>query len=158
VQLLPQADLAAKCFSDVILPTGDIKIQDSNGLTTNKENYKEFWYAMVGLAGEGQNFDANGPYVRFQTGGGDQTISTGAVGGSVGNHPPGSEVLYANPGAQPIGTRPAYPKLRPPYVSSVPCYKSKIPDLNGAATGAPDGAAGGARTAGIPIAKTRVGK
>ena len=28
---------------------------------------------MVGLAGEGQNFDGNGQYVRFQPGGGDQT-------------------------------------------------------------------------------------
>ena len=46
-------------------------------LTTGAENYKEFWYTMVGLAGEGQNFDGNGMYVRFQPGGGDQTISTG---------------------------------------------------------------------------------
>ena len=28
---------------------------------------------MVGLSGESQNFDGNGPYVRFQTGAGDQT-------------------------------------------------------------------------------------
>ena len=33
---------------------------------------------MVGLAGEGQNFDGNGPYVRFQPGGGDQTLSHSA--------------------------------------------------------------------------------
>ena len=43
-------------------------IQDE--FTTGRENYKEFFYALVGLAGEGQNFDGNGMYVRFQTGGG----------------------------------------------------------------------------------------
>ncbi len=68
----------------MILPTGDIKISDGP-LTTGKENYKEFWYTMVGLAGEGQNFDGNGMYVRFQPGGGDQTISTGKYGGSLGD-------------------------------------------------------------------------
>src|SRR5204862_8137205 len=65
IQLLPQADLLSKCATNVILPTGDIKINDGS-LSTNRENYKEFWYTMVGLASEGQNFDGNGPYVRFQ--------------------------------------------------------------------------------------------
>ena len=77
--LLPQVDLAAKCATDVVLPTGDVKIEDG-ALSSGAENYKEFWYTMVGLAGEGQNFDGNGMYVRFQPGGGDQTVSLGALG------------------------------------------------------------------------------
>jgi len=64
LQLLPQADLAAKCATNVILPTGDVKIDDG-AFSTGEENYKEFWYSMVGLAGEGQDFDGNGMYVRF---------------------------------------------------------------------------------------------
>ena len=63
---------------DVLLPTGDIVIQDE--FTTGVENYKEFFYTLVGLAGEGQNFDGNGMYVRFQTGGGSQTVSLGDAG------------------------------------------------------------------------------
>src|SRR5205814_5637355 len=117
--------------SQVILPTGDIKINDG-ALTTGKENYKEFWYTMVGLAGEGANFDANGEYVRFQPGGGDQTISTGKEGGSLG------DTLFANSTAKPLGTRPAYPQKRPPYNPTKPCYTNPLPDLNGAPTGAPD--------------------
>jgi phospholipid/cholesterol/gamma-HCH transport system substrate-binding protein len=136
--LLPQADLLAKCATKVILPTGDVKIADGP-LTSDAENYKEFWYAMVGLAGEGQNFDGNGMYVRFQPGGGDQTISTGKIGPLTG------DTLFANAAAKPLGTRPKFTGRRTPYKPDVPCYTNKIPDLNGAATGPPDG--GGASAA-----------
>ena len=51
----------------MVLPTGDVKIADGP-FTTGLENYKQFWESLVGLAGEGQNFDGNGQYVRFQAG------------------------------------------------------------------------------------------
>ena len=70
-ELLPQTDLASKCVRDVVLPAGDEVIHDE--FPTGVENYKEFFYALVGIAGEGQNVDGNGMYVRFQTGGGSQT-------------------------------------------------------------------------------------
>jgi ABC-type transporter Mla subunit MlaD len=146
LKLLPQADLVAKCATNVILPTGDIKIDDGP-LTSGAENYKEFWYTMVGLAGEGQNFDGNGMYVRFQPGGGDQTISTGKVGPLTG------DTLFANAVAAPLGTRPAFTGKRSPYKPDVPCYTQKIPDLNGAATGPPDGG-GSARAARSAIARS----
>jgi phospholipid/cholesterol/gamma-HCH transport system substrate-binding protein len=133
LDLLPQADLASKCATRVVLPTGDVKIADGP-LSTNAENYKEFWYAMVGLAGEGQNFDGNGPYVRFQPGGGDQTISLGGPGGA-------ADKAFANAVAKPLGTRPAFPGKRPPYKPDVPCYTQKLPDINGAPTGPADGGA-----------------
>jgi phospholipid/cholesterol/gamma-HCH transport system substrate-binding protein len=139
LKLLPQADLLAKCATNVVLPTGDIKISDGP-LTSGAENYKEFWYTMVGLAGEGQNFDGNGMYVRFQPGGGDQTISTGKIAPYTG------DALFANAVAAPLGTRPAFTAHRTPYKPDVPCYTNTIPDLNGAATGAPDGG-GSARSA-----------
>jgi phospholipid/cholesterol/gamma-HCH transport system substrate-binding protein len=144
--LLPQADLLAKCATNVVLPTGDIKIDDGP-LTSGAENYKEFWYAMVGLAGEGQNFDGNGMYVRFQPGGGDQTISTGKIGPLTG------DTLFANAVAKPLGTRPAFPGKRTPYKPDVPCYTNQIPDVNGAATGPPDGG-GSARSARSAIARS----
>jgi phospholipid/cholesterol/gamma-HCH transport system substrate-binding protein len=136
LKLLPQADLVAKCVTRVVLPTGDVKIADGP-LTTNAENYKEFWYTMVGLAGEGQNFDGNGMYVRFFAGGGDQTFSMGGSGNL-------TQKLFANAVKPPLGTRPAYPAKRPPYKSDVPCYTNRLPDVNGAATGPPDGGEGAA--------------
>ncbi len=136
VELLPQLDDATQCLAKVILPTGDIKI-DEGALSSGRENYKEFWYAMVGLAGEAQNFDGNGPYVRFQTGGGEQTVSTG-TGGNL------AEKLFANVPSVPLGTRPAYPGHKPPYEPEAPCKDQRIPDLNAARTGAADGKAPGA--------------
>ncbi|MCW3039370.1 MAG: hypothetical protein JWM31_1275, partial [Solirubrobacterales bacterium] len=132
VKLLPQLDDASQCLSKVILPTGDIKIRDGD-LSVAAENYKEFWYAMVGLAGEGANFDGNGPYVRFAVGGGDQTISTGKVGGAVG------DAFFGKSASKAIGTRPAYPGKRPPYNPDAACKDQKVPDLNAATVGPPDG-------------------
>ena len=129
---LPQADLVAQCVTHTILPTGDVKIADGQ-FTSDEENYKEFWYAMVGLAGESQNFDGNGHYVRFAVGGGDQTISTGKYGGNAGTK------LYGRVNDPPLGTRPAYPGKRSPYNATARCKDQKLPDLNSAKTGPADG-------------------
>jgi ABC-type transporter Mla subunit MlaD len=149
---LPQADLVAQCVTHTILPTGDVKIEDGQ-FTSNEENYKEFWYAMVGLAGEAQNFDGNGHYVRFAVGGGDQTISTGKYGGSTGSK------LYGRVNDPPLGTRPAYPGKRSPYNHTARCKDQKLPDLNGAKTGGADGggAAPAAPAATTPAVSTPVG-
>jgi ABC-type transporter Mla subunit MlaD len=128
IKLFPQVDLVSQCFTKVLLPTGDIKVQDPP-LSTGIENYKEFWQALTGLSGESQNFDGNGSYTRFQTGGGSNFVSTGQTlgGGS-------SSVQYGNAIVQPIGARPARPAARPPYNRNFACYKNPIPDINGAAT------------------------
>ena len=84
----------------MLLPTGDVVIEDE--FTTGVENYKEFFYTLVGLAGEGQNFDGNGMYVRFQTGGGAETLSLGSASANTGE-------LFGNAIAVPLGNRPFYP-------------------------------------------------
>ena len=78
------------------------------------------------LAGEGQNFDGNGMYVRFQTGGGSQAISMGTEG-------VGSGEVFGNNVAVPLGNRPFYPGKRPPYRPDVPCHTNKLPNVNGPA-------------------------
>jgi len=127
IALLPQIDKVNRCLTRVVLPTGDIRINDGI-LSAGVENYKEFWYTMVGLAGESQNFDGNGQYVRFEVGGGSQTVSTGRT--SAGGDP-----LFGNAVVKPFGTRPAFPGRRPPYRPDVECATQPIPNLNGAATG-----------------------
>ncbi len=154
VDLFSEQDLLAKCLDRVVLPAGDIVVREPEGrkaFETGVENYKEFFYALVGLAGESQNFDGNGPYVRFQPGGGTETRSTGRSNlGSQG---------FFRPASPPLGTRPRFPGRRPPYRPDQPCFEQPLPDVNSAPVGPPDGrvapvaapgapAAGAARSAG----------
>ena len=124
IELLPQTTLTSRCARQVLLPTGDIVIKDE--FATGAQNYKEFFWALAALAGEGQNFDGNGMYVRFQTGGGDQAVSMGTEG-------VGSGEVFGNNVAVPLGNRPFYPGKRPPYRPDVPCHTNQLPNLNGPA-------------------------
>jgi phospholipid/cholesterol/gamma-HCH transport system substrate-binding protein len=125
--LLPQVDLTNRCFIRNILPTGDKPVNDGF-LSTGLPNYKEFWQTMTSLSGESQNFDGNGSYTRFQTGGSNQTVSTGPT--TLGAPP-----FFGNAAEPPVGTRPARPASKPPYNRKVPCFKSTPPNLT-ATTGA----------------------
>jgi virulence factor Mce-like protein len=119
LKLFPQADRVAKCATETVLPAGDVVVDDQ--FRTGQPNYREFAYTLVGLAGEGQNSDGNGGYVHFQPGGGSQTIALGEDSPSP---------VFANvfPGT---GTQPRTPGNKPPYNSSVPCFQSDLPDVNG---------------------------
>jgi virulence factor Mce-like protein len=149
LDLLPQTNLLSLCAADVLLPTGDVVIRDE--FSTGRENYKELLYGMVGLAGEGQNFDGNGMYVRFQTGGGTHQVAAGPS--SLGNPP-----QYGSLPIPPIGNRPAYPGRRSPYRPEEPCYRQRRPDLNGpaAALTLPGGTVATAATAGNAKALARL--
>jgi hypothetical protein len=68
-----QTELFNKCLSKVLYPAGNTKLQDGSA-TTGVEAYKEFWYAMTGLAGLGQSFDGNGTMTRFLVGEGGPTL------------------------------------------------------------------------------------
>jgi phospholipid/cholesterol/gamma-HCH transport system substrate-binding protein len=149
IQLLPQTNLASRCATDVILPTGNVPIEDE--FTTGVENYKEFFYTLVALAGEGQNFDGNGMYVRFQTGGGSQSVSLGASSTSTGQ-------LFGNNVAVPLGNRPFYPGKRSPYKPKATCYKQQRPNLMGPASAKtpPTGAAAAAAKNALPLLRKKL--
>jgi phospholipid/cholesterol/gamma-HCH transport system substrate-binding protein len=151
ITLLPQTTLVSRCARDVILPTGDVVLQDE--FTTGVENYKEFFYTLVGLSGEGQNFDGNGMYVRFQPGGGSQQVSLGSQSSNIGEK-------FGNNVAVPLGNRPFYPGSRSPYRPDAPCYKQRLPELNGpaAAKSAPTGEAAAAWAArnSLPLLRAKL--
>jgi ABC-type transporter Mla subunit MlaD len=125
IKLLPKTTLVSRCVTHNIVPTGN-QVITVDPFNSHEPNYKEFFYALVGLAGEGQNFDGNGEYVRFQTGGGSQQLSVGKSSSNSGQ-------AFGNNVAVPLGNQPFYPGHRPPYRPDVPCYTQKVPDVNGPA-------------------------
>jgi phospholipid/cholesterol/gamma-HCH transport system substrate-binding protein len=136
--LFPQLGLASRCVSHNLVPTGNQVIDNAGGaypFSTGQPNYREFFYSTVGLAGESQNFDGNGPFVRFQAGGGPQLTRMANPGGGAQN-----ESLWAHNISAPQGTRPRLPTGLPPFRMDVPCYTQAVPKLNGpeSAVGPPD--------------------
>jgi phospholipid/cholesterol/gamma-HCH transport system substrate-binding protein len=128
IPLFKQGDLFNKCLTKVLIPAGNTKIQDGSA-TSGVEDYKEFWYSLVGLAGIGQGFDGNGTFAKFLVGNGGQTLKS-APTSILGTTLKGQQLLGRSPLA-PQGTRPAYPTSEPPYQPLIPCYTQALPDFNG---------------------------
>ena len=131
---IPGVGRFAQCLNRVFLPTAMVKLDDG-ALSSGVENYKEFWYALVGLAGEGQTFDGNGQKLRLQTVGGATRIKTGNTNYS-------GLPQFANLPEAPTGTSPAFSPTLPPLRFDVPCSRNSVPPLNGEASQGPaDGSA-----------------
>jgi virulence factor Mce-like protein len=132
---------ASSCLNHVILPATMTKLQDGQ-FSSGVENYKEFFYSLVGLAGEGSNFDGNGQYVHFLVDGGGNSLKTGPAR-MVNSTKAGTNLIARSP-LPLLGTRPAYPGVEPPYKPGVRCDTQKLPDFNGPLSSGPaDGSAGG---------------
>jgi phospholipid/cholesterol/gamma-HCH transport system substrate-binding protein len=140
---LQQFNQFNQCLTKVFYPAGYAKLQDGSNSSGN-EDYKEFWYALVGLASLGQNFDGNGPADRFLTGGSGTTLVSQPPSLTGRANTTGAKGLVAQTGLAPEGTSPRFPGSEPPYRPLVPCYKQKLPEFNGPlAHGPADGSSGG---------------
>jgi ABC-type transporter Mla subunit MlaD len=124
---VPQLSAFTQCMNRVFLPTLNVKVDDGP-LSAGVENYKEFWYATVGMAGEGQTFDGNGSKLRLQTIGGATKIKTGYTNFN-GNQP-----QFANLTQPSLGTSPAFAPTLPRIRTDVPCAKNPVPPINGPAS------------------------
>jgi ABC-type transporter Mla subunit MlaD len=137
---LPQLNQLSLCTTKVFVPTGNQVIQDR--FSTGQPSYREFFYTLTNLAGQVQNFDGNGPFLRLQASGGSSLVSTPNPNSGTGQVT--DEVLYSRTPATPLGTQPQIGG-RPPFKSDVPCYTNPVPNVNGglAEVGAPSPAAVG---------------
>jgi phospholipid/cholesterol/gamma-HCH transport system substrate-binding protein len=142
--LFAQIGLTSGCVDNVLLPTGDVILNDSGSgydFTTGVPNYKEFGYAAADLAGESQLFDGNGPALRFFSAGGP--VPAGGpkpnLRATIPGGGPQRDAFWASSATPPIGTRPITGSI-PPFRTDVACQSNPIPDLNGpaAAQGPPD--------------------
>jgi phospholipid/cholesterol/gamma-HCH transport system substrate-binding protein len=124
-ELMPQVEALSRCASDVLVPAGDIVIDDE--FSTGQPNFREFFYSAVNQAGESQDFDGNGQYVRVNPGGGDIEART-----RFPSEPPPNDFLYTNLVVPTTGTQPV-PGEEPPLRGDFPCHRNPVPDLNGVA-------------------------
>jgi ABC-type transporter Mla subunit MlaD len=135
-----QGNALSECLTKLIFPAGNTKLQDGSS-TTGEEAYKEFWYALTGVAGLGQGFDGNGPFSRFLIGSGGTTIRSRPTS-TLGSSETGDRMLAHAP-LTPLGTRPAYPGTEPPYKPLVQCDTQALPEFNGPLSSGPaDGSEG----------------
>ncbi len=142
VALQQQLDLFSQCLTKVAFPAGDTKLQDGPN-TTGAEVYKEFWYALAGLAGLSQNFDGNGVAGRFMAGGSGTAILSAPASVVTPGAPAGNKRLIAQTPLAPEGTRPRFPGSEPPYRPLVPCYTQTLPNFNGPLSSGPADGSGG---------------
>jgi phospholipid/cholesterol/gamma-HCH transport system substrate-binding protein len=136
-RLVPATSDFSQCMNDVFLPTGMIKVQDGIH-TVDVPNYKEFWYALTGMAGNTGTFDGNGQMMRVQAIGGATPVKTGW--GVFTGLP-----AFGNLTQPSTGTSPAFTGKEPPLRRDVRCADNPVPDINGSASQGPgDGSKSGA--------------
>jgi virulence factor Mce-like protein len=134
LRLFPQLGLAGRCVSHNLVPAGNVVLDDDDpdpavDFTTGQPNFREFFYGVTQLAGESQGFDGNGPFVRFQAGGGPQLVRMPVRGVAAPDN-----FVWGNNISAPLATRPRLPVGGPPpFRMDVPCYTQDVPDLNGPA-------------------------
>jgi ABC-type transporter Mla subunit MlaD len=135
-RLFPQMRLAGLCTTRNLIPAADTAITtDAGGWNTGQPNFQELFYGAVQLAGAGQPFDGNGPYMRLQPAGGPQLV--------IGDNPGAGFEDTRNFGSAveaPAGVQPVLPDAPPPVRMEVPCHTNDPPNINGpaSAAGPPD--------------------
>ncbi len=131
-----------QCLTKVFYPTLYTTVQDGPN-TTGVEAYKEFWYALAGLAGLGQNFDGNGAADRFMVGGAGSAVVSPPAAIVNPTSPHNGVHLVAQASLAPEGTSPRFLGSEPPYRPLVPCYTQALPNFNGPLAHGPADGTGG---------------
>lgn len=127
--LIDNAATLSKCFTKVLVPTGDEKITVDSSPPAGLTVYEQLFQSAVGLAGSTQNFDGNGRYVRATVGGGSDQIQTQPLADA--------GALYGNAVLPVLGTFPAFPSTAkaPAIRPNVACFTQTAPNLNSATKG-----------------------
>ena len=123
---LPQLNRLSLCGSRVLLPTGEQTITDQ--FSTGGPNYREFFYTLTDFAGQSQNFDGNGNFLRIQPGGGDILVGEPNPAGGQTTEKTG----YAFTSTPPLGVQPQL-QGRPAKKPGARCDKQPVPDVNAGA-------------------------
>ena len=119
-----------ECVRRNALPTLTQPVDDGD-LSTGAPLYRELLYVQPGLSSASQNFDGNGPAVRYHAGLGDNTVTLGKLPGT-------NEPLVGFTSEPILGSRPKVPGEKPPFRPDVPCITQEPPNMKAATGPAPD--------------------
>lgn len=153
--LLPLVTPVTDCVRDRAIPVLEAKLDDG-ALTTGRPVWQDTASALPGLAGASGSFDANGAWVRYNSGIGEQSVSTGTVANGV--VPSLASVLSGTTSSPPIGSRPTWLGTGhlPPFRPDVGCATNAPPDLQARTSGGnPMQSSGGVRKTPTTAAKLR---
>ena len=132
-QLLQLLHPVTECVRRNVLPTVKSTIEDPP-LTDGKPPlpvYRELLNGITGQASASQNFDGNGPNLRYLSGFGDTIVRTGDVQSAGGP-------LVGVTSEPILGSRPRFTNQLPPVVTDQPCVSQERPDLRAETGPAPD--------------------
>ncbi len=118
------------CLHDNAIPALNTPLDDPP-VSTGDPAYRELLHGVVGLSSASQNFDGNGPAVRYHAGFGDQMVSFGQV-------PSAGETLVGLTSDPILGSRPKPPAEQPPFRADVPCHTQQRPNLAAETAGPPE--------------------
>ena len=121
--VLGQLRALASCTSDVLVPTGNDKIEDK-AFPTHGPVHEDLAKFLPGLAGESRSFDANGQFFKVLGTGGAETLNLG-------------NGLFGSTSDPIVGNNPPPVRHRPPLRPDVPCETQDPPDLRSIPKGPP---------------------
>nr|MBA2504533.1 hypothetical protein [Thermoleophilaceae bacterium] len=121
VQLFDQVTPVTECLRTNAVPTLKKPVEDPPH-SSGEPVYRELLYGLTGLASASQNFDGNGPAVRYHAGAGDQVVTFGQA-------PSFTEPVVGLTSEPLLGSRPRYTANLPPFRPDVPCGTQQPPDL-----------------------------
>jgi hypothetical protein len=118
-----------------MLPALSVAVPDG-ALSSGRPAYQDLIHGLVGLASSSQNFDGNGPWIRYLAAAGTQTLSLGSLSNALGT--------IVGVGNQPIaGSRPVWfgPLTDSVFRPDQRCASQPAPNLRARASDAQSTAA-----------------
>ena len=129
IPLYQQTELFNKCLTNVIIPAGNTKLQDGSA-SSGVEDYKEFWYSLVGLTASARASTATARARSSSSATAARRCARGKRRSSA-TRLKGKQLLDALAAdAAAERARPTRAE-EPPYQPQVPCYKQALPEFNG---------------------------
>jgi ABC-type transporter Mla subunit MlaD len=122
IPLFGHVEPVSECVVTKLSPVMEAKLDDG-ALSTGRPVWLDALHSFTNGSGVMQNFDGNGPYLRYEGGSGDQTVSTGNV--------PGAGRLVGLSARPLLGVRPVWNgPTPPPFVPDADCRTQKLPSLS----------------------------